>query len=182
MKKWFSGLILIFFTYNSCVAQRTKNQSGRKNIIKLNPLGIIPVRDIQSTLISYERVLNTNSSIQLNTIFNYINFVSLIKHVGGGLEFRRYIFPGNVAPQGVYGGAGIAVGTEKFKDRGDFYSSISREFSLKLIVGKQWISRNGIFDVNVGLKYINRQFIHVSSSAKTTVFIPALNFGLGYNF
>lgn len=100
----------------------------------------------------------------------------------GGLEFRRYIFPGNMAPQVIYGGAGIALGTEKSKDRGDFYSSISREFSVKLFVGKQWISRNEILDVNVGLKYINRQFIHASSSAKTTVFIPAFNFGLGYSF
>ena len=179
-----SFIILLFLAGCSVSAQeQNQNSNGKRNILKLNPLGLIPLQDLHSTLISYERRIGKKTSVQVNTIFNYINFLNFNRHAGIGIEIRQYFDSEYRWPQGIYGGVGGSRSKETFRERGEYHPVISNEYSFKIIIGKQWTSGNKILDANAGIKYKNaKSETFYNTGSVTKGFIPALNLGIGYCF
>lgn len=136
---------LILIVAALIVAYGVKGQNDVKNVIKVNPLGLL----FGTTSLSYERVLSPKSAFQVNANYGNIKILGVsISNVGVGADYRLYFSKTKEAPRGFYFAPGIA------------YSNVSVEsangsaFSLSGVGGYQWVWNSGFeLDLFLGPEY-----------------------------
>jgi hypothetical protein len=185
MKKIFSLIALAAVV--SFSAQAQKDDAPKKSVIKINPLGAL----FGSANLAYERALTDKSSIVIAPSFGFFkNGGYKYTTYGLGAEYRFYLSSSKSAPAGFYAGPGIGYtfGQAKFDDMfggGTTEKTSVSGLSAKAILGHQWIWSSGFtLDLNAGIQYFNLKFkdSNFGTGDPFSGILPALGFGLGYNF
>ena len=161
------------------------SQGDKKNILKLNPLGII----FGSGSFSYERAIGSKSSFEINSSFGIYKYQG-IKYTSFGLgaDYRFYLSKSKIAPKGFHvgPGAGLVFGNAKLNPiYGELDDAITG-YIVNATFGHQWIFKNNFsIDIAGGAQYVKYNF-----KDKEGIFfgeaysgvLPALIFSLGYAF
>lgn len=184
MKKVLSLIVLATVLGFSANAQDA--QTSKQNVIKINPLGAL----FGSANLAYERAISDKSSFVVAPSFGFFkNGGYKYTTYGLGLEYRFYLSGSKTAPEGFYAGPGLGYtfGQAKYEDMfggPDEKTSVSG-LSAKAILGHQWIWESGFtLDLNAGIQYFNLKFKddNFGVGEPFSGILPALGFGLGYNF
>ena len=135
--------------------------------------------------VSYERVINAKSSVQLDVIFGGLN-IGGVKYttIGGGLDYKYYLSNSKPAPEGFYVAPGVGFTSVKVKDPYETVSGTS--VNIKAVVGNQWIYSSGFsLDIFAGINYYAGGKIKGTGNVEYSKFngvLPALGVALGYAF
>jgi hypothetical protein len=158
------------------VAYAANGQNDVKNVIKVNPLGLL----FGTTSLSYERVLTPKSALQINANYGNIKILGIsISNVGVGADYRLYFSKSKEAPRGFYFAPGAA------------YSNVSVEnvsgsaFSLSGVAGYQWVWKSGFeLDLYLGPQYTFGGELNSGGTnyAQFSGFGPKLGVSIGYGF
>lgn len=183
MKKVLSFVALAMVLGFSANAQDA--EASKQNVIKINPLGAL----FGSANLAYERAISDKSSFVIAPSFGFFkNGGYKYTTYGLGLEYRFYLSGSKTAPAGFYVGPGVGYtfGQAKYEDfmgTGDDKTSVSG-LSAKGVLGHQWIWSSGFtLDLNAGIQYFNLKFKDEGFTGEPfSGILPALGFGLGYNF
>lgn len=176
-------LFLIFLTGSLAVFAQ---EESYKSVIKLNPPGI----GFSSGIITYERIIGTNSSFEigpavdppLNIDWQPTDHFSLGVFVG----YRYYISKELVAPEGLYISPGLSYirGTAKVDYGLGKEVTKTSSYQVQAVAGYQWIIKQRFtLDANAGARYRKHTYkggIYVSP-IHSGVF-PSIGLGLGFIF
>ncbi len=168
------------------VAALNVNAQNGKNVIKVNPLGLLfGIADL-----TYERGLNENSSFEIAPQYGGFSVGSLkYSTIGLGANYKYY--SSGEAVKGFYLSPGIFYSSGTVKEDDTFSGTSSSinatNYGIKAVFGKQWIWDSGFtLDLNGGLGY---QSFSYSGDGATTFsglkgngIFPSLRLGLGFNF
>ncbi len=155
-----------------------------KNVVKVNPLGLI----IGSASLSYERLLNEKSSVQLNANYGSWNILgNKISSIGAGLDYRMYISKTKVAPNGWYLSPGASFSSVSYTSTDIFSNTITGSISsigLKADMGYQWVWDSGFalelfFGAGYGIASGDSDGISLGGA---TGIAPRLGIALGWGF
>ncbi len=183
MKKLLFVSALFMFAATTVNAQKDSDNS-RKNVIKVNPLGLI----FGAASIGYERALTDKSSVVVAPTFGAFKLGGFkYSSFGLGAEYRFYLSSTKTAPQGFYAAPGLGFTTGKVKQDGVTSEAKFTSFGAKGVIGNQWIFSSGFtLDLNGGISYNSYKYTDNSGSAfsglKANGIFPALGFSLGYAF
>lgn len=169
------------FAFVFVCALAVKAQDGPRNVVKLNPLGLL----FGSANASFEHALNEKSSFQINANFGGLK-VGSVKYtaIGGGVDYRAYFSKDKTAPMGFYASPGAGFYSQKV-DNGMGDSGSGSGFVIKGVVGNQWIWDSGFaLDVFVGVNYYAGGKVKLNGTeyAKFSGVLPALGVSLGFGF
>jgi hypothetical protein len=161
------------------------SQDDKKNILKLNPLGII----FGSGNFSYERAIGSKSSFEINSSFGIYTYRE-IKYTsfGIGAGYRYYLSELKTAPKGFHlgTGAGLVFGNARLNP---IYGELDNAITGYIVngtFGHQWIFKNSLsIDIGAGAQYVKYNF-----KDKEGIFfgeaysgvLPALILSFGYAF
>ncbi len=171
---------LFLFPFNSGFSQ-----GNEKNILKINPLGII----VGSGSFSYERAIGPKSSFEINSSFGIYTYLE-IKYTSFGLgaDYRFYLSKMKEAPKGFHigPGAGLVFGNAKFNPRfGDLENAVTG-YIVNATFGHQWIFKNNLsVDIAAGAQYLEYNFKDKAGVYFIEAYsgvLPALILSLGYAF
>ncbi len=160
-------------------------QSNQKNILKINPLGII----FGSGSFSYERAIGANSSFEINSSFGIYSYRE-IKYTsfGIGADYRFYLFKMKEAPKGFHigPGAGLVFGNAKLNPiYGELEDAITG-YIVNGTLGHQWIFKNKLsIDIAAGAQYVKYNFkdkAGIYFGEAYSGVLPALILSIGYAF
>lgn len=155
------------------------NVNAQENVIKMNPLGLA----FGAIDLSYERVLNEKSSIEIGIAYSSLNVTtsgSSSKANGFGLEgkYKMYFSNSGSAPRGWYGAPFASY--SKTTVTGGGVSA----FSGGALAGYQWVfggaATGFALDLNFGAQYVSAS---TTGSVLSTTFdgvLPRLGLSLGY--
>lgn len=174
--------------------------NAQVNSIKANPFALLGGSD----LVSYERALNTNSTVGLGAGIGGFKLGGVSYSQAGGQLFYRYYF--KQALRGWYGNAGVSYTGGKVKNSLDIHIhdhshngfSIDHTdndevafgaFGLQAKAGYQWVWNSGFtLDLNAGLGYINFNYDSKTQNELAPIgltasgVLPAFGVALGYSF
>ena len=178
MKKVIISLTLatIFFT-------AVKAQDERKNVIKINPVGLL----FGSANVAYERAFSEKSSFVIAPTFGSFTLGDFkYSSLGISAEYRQYLSSEKPAPLGMYVSPGIGYTSGKLKNNSGDEAKFGA-FVIKGVFGRQWIWDSGFtIDLNGGIQYLNYSYSNNSGAAfaglKASGVLPALGFSVGYAF
>jgi hypothetical protein len=162
------------------VAQK-KSAEGFKNVVKVNPLGLL----FGSANVSLEHVLSEKSAVQGNLQFGSLT-VGTVKYtsVGAGVDYKFYLSNTKEAPKGFYAAPGVGFYSTSIKDGSGSYKGAGA--IIKGVVGNQWVWDSGFaLDLFGGVNYYAGAKITGPagvSYAKFSGLLPALGVSLGYAF
>lgn len=177
MKKTISIFALLLSI--SMFSQTENTSLERKNDIMLNPIFLV----LGIGNISYERILNENSGIGINTLFIIDNYVidsdSKVFQVA---PYYNYYF-GKKTASGFFIGAFASISssdveTEHFDTQSGYYYTTNREtaFGLGFKFGGKWALKNHLlFEASTGL---GRNF---TSNIDNKIISTGM-LGIGYRF
>ncbi|MEP6675728.1 MAG: DUF3575 domain-containing protein [Ferruginibacter sp.] len=183
MKKVFVFLFAMTATTVSFAQYKGGHSDGpdKMNVIKINPLGLL----FGSANVSFERVLNEKSSLQVDVAFGGLS-VGGVKYtnLGAGLDYKYYVSNSKSAPEGFYVQPGVGFYSVKVKDPTETVTGSG--FTIKGIVGNQWVWNSGFsLDLFGGVNYYAGGKIKGNNGVEYTKFsgaLPALGVSLGYAF
>jgi hypothetical protein len=181
MKKIILSLAVIAIALGAN-AQKGGSDGNKQNVVKVNPLGVI----FGNIPVSYERVINEKSSVQVNVSFGSLNFGGVkYSNLGFGVDYRYYLSNSKEAPKGFYGSGGVGFNSTKISETGG--TSVSGNgFIVKAVVGNQWTWDSGFtLDLYGGINYYAGGKIKGAGGVEYGKFsgaLPTLGLGLGYNF
>ena len=152
--------------------------NAHSNVVKTNPLALA-FGDFNAT---FERVLNTKSSIQISGHYMFRLFGEEVNLGGLGLGYRYYITHAkkpvpsgfNITPQGVF-----SFGNVKNEDG---TSTGANSFGIGAEIGYQWAWESGfVLDLGIGPMY---RFLSGTGDAEgnTSGFWPSATLAIGYAF
>ncbi len=171
MKKLFISLVVVVacFTVNA----------QQKNVVKTNPISLA----FGSFNASYERVLNSSSSVVVSGNYMYKLFGSEVTAGGLGAAYRYYFTHAKKAvPAGFYIApeASFSFGSVKYNNQD---SAGFSSFGIGAEVGYQWVWSSGFtLDLGIGPMYRFIKGSNTSSFSKTKGILPTATFGIGYAF
>ncbi len=173
---------LFLFSFNSGFSQE-----DQKNILKINPLGII----VGSGSFSYERAIGSKSSFEINATFGiYTHQAYQLKYTsfGIGADYRFYLSKNKEAPKGFHvgPGVGLVIGNAKLNPRfGELEDDITG-YIVNGTFGHQWIFKNNLsVDIAAGAQYLEYNFKDKAGVYFIKAYsglLPALILSLGYAF
>jgi hypothetical protein len=160
-------------------------QSNEKNILKINPLGII----FGSGSFSYERAIGSKSSFEINASFGIYTYRE-IKYTsfGIGADYRFYLSKMKEAPKGFHigPGAGLVFGNAKLNPRFGELENAVTGYIVNGTFGHQWIFKNNLsVDIAAGAQYLKYNFKdkeRVYFIEPLSKVLPALILSFGYAF
>jgi hypothetical protein len=151
MKKFIYVMLVALF-----VAVSSKAQENGKNVIKINPLGAL----FGSYSMSYERVVDTRSTVQFDANYGNINIFGLrINTFGVGAGYRYYFSKSKSAPEGFFVSPSVSYSnvslslTDTPTDRFQVGT-----YEGGVVAGYQWIFDSG-FQIDL---YLGPRFVSVS--------------------
>jgi len=177
-------VLIAVVALSTSVFAQTGGNGGRKNVVKVNPLGLV----FGSANVAYERAINEKNSVVLSPTFGFFNFGGFkYSSFGFGGEYRFYLSKSKTAPEGFYAAPGVGFTAGKVKEKGTSTEAKFTSFYGKAIVGNQWIFGSGFtLDLNAGINYSTFSYKDNNSSTfsglKGNGIFPALGFSLGYAF
>lgn len=182
MKKIILSVAVIALTLGASAQKGGSSESGKPNLVKINPLGAL----FGNIPLSYERAINDKSSIQVNGSFGGLS-VAGVKYTnfGAGVDYRYYLSNSKSAPEGFYVSGGAGFYSLKVKETGGT-SFTGSGFVGKGVIGNQWIWESGFaLDLFGGINYYAGGKIKGTGGVEYTKFsgtLPALGVALAYNF
>lgn len=177
MKKIIISLIALAFFLGA-------NAQEVKNVVKVNPLGLL----FGNASLSYERLLNEKSSVQLNANYGSWSLLeTTISSVGAGLDYRMYISKTKVAPNGWYLSPGASFSNVSYSStdiNGDEITGAVSSIGLKVDGGYQWVWDSGFeLELFLGAGYgIATGSSEGVSLGSATGITPRLGIALGWGF
>lgn len=129
-----------------------KDTRAQNQVIKINFLSLV----IKTLNVSYEKVLDTNNSMQLGVYFTGASNDNT-DFTGFGItpEYRFYLSE-TEAPNGVYVAPFLRYSSFTIEDNISISKATLTSFTGGLVIGRQWIFKEKIsFDVFLGPKYSN---------------------------
>ena len=166
-------LLLVLFSF-SLHAQKDADPGTFPNIIKVNPISLA----FGNINLTYERALNTSSSIQISANYWYKIFGTEVQGLGARLGYRFYITNRvKDAPEGFYAGPQVSINSLKERNSEESVSAIG----VGAMLGYQWVFGSGVtLDLGAGPIY---QFAKETTSGTSYEgFLPNISIAVGYNF
>ncbi len=172
MKKLFVSLFFVVVATLSVNAQQ-------QHVIKTNPIALA----FGSFNATYEKVLNTKSSVLVSGSYMFKFFNVSVNAGGLGAGYRYYFTHAKKeVPTGFYVMPEAAFSFGSFKHDDDSKSSFS-SFGIGAELGYQWAWQSGFtLDLGIGPMYHSVTGNNTSGFSKTSGIGPAMTIAIGYAF
>lgn len=176
MKK---AILFFAFCASTFILAQTENPSmERRNDIMVNPIFLV----LGIGNLSYERIINENSGIGVNTLFIIDDYV--VDSDGGGFQLAPYYhyYFGKKTASGFFIGAFASISSSEvetyhYSNTGSYYTTDNdTAFGLGFKFGGKWSLKNNLlFEVSTG---IGRNF----SGNEDNRIVGTGMLGIGYRF